>query len=250
MRIIGFLVVGPNEKYLEATLKEFKRLCDDAVIACNNTDEKTEELIKKYGYDFYRDDRTWEIEQPNIKTDLLKRIGETKNPSWILSADSDETFAPEFTREEAERLAQMGEIAFHFCVVNLYGDEQHFAHGAGIQRFWNIRFYKYLPSLGLQFQRKALHCGLAPPYAYQYGWYAPYYLLHYGLMLSEDRQRKVERYKKYDPHKRFKAGAYYDELAQTLPMRKFDPEGLLRKLKEATECKPRKYRPRILDSLL
>lgn len=239
MRIVGIMVCGPNEKYLERSLNEFKRLCDDAIIATNNADEETIRTIEKYGFRHYADDREWGVCQPDIKTSLLTRAGELA-PDWIIAIDADEVFAPEFTREEAERLSAVGEIAYYFLVINLYNDENHFAHSVGIQRFWNIRFYKYMPEHGLQFQKKSLHCGLGPPITYKYGWHAPYYLLHYGLMLPEDRQRKIERYQKYDPNKRFKAGAYYDELGQELPMRKFDPEGLLRKLKESPETQPRK----------
>jgi len=239
MRIIGIMVCGPHEKYLKRSLGEFKRLCDDAIIATNNADQETIETIESFGFQHYEDNREWGKYQPNIKTDLLTKAGEL-NPDWIIAIDADEVFAPEFTREEAERLSQTGEIAYYFLVVNLYNDENHFAHSAGIQRFWNIRFYKYLPEYGLQFQKKSLHCGLGPPICYRYGWHAPYYLLHYGLMLPEDRARKQERYRKYDPNKVFKAGAYYDELGQELPMRQFDPQGLLRKLSESLETKPRK----------
>lgn len=240
MRIIGIMVCGAEaDRYLEKSLKEFKRLCDDALIATNNADEKTKELIKTYGYRQYEDNREWGIHQPSIKTDLLGAVREL-NPDWIIALDSDEVFAPQFTRDEAERLAQTDEIAYNFLVVNLYNDEQHFAHSTGIQRFWNIRFYKYLPEHGLQFLKKNLHCGLAPPIAYKYGWHAPYYLLHYGLMKPEDRARKVARYQKYDPNKRFKSGTYYDELNTELPMRVFDPEGLLGKLRESKETQPRK----------
>ena len=183
IRIIGIMVCGPNEadRYLEKSLKEFKRLCDDALIVTNNADDKTKQLIRTYEYETYEDNREWGIAQPDIKSTLLQRAGE-KRPDWIIAIDSDEVFAPDFTREEAERLASTGEIAYNFLVVNLYNDEEHFAHSTGIQRFWNIRFYKYLPEHGLQFLRKSLHCGLAPPIAYKYGWHAPYYLLHYGLM--------------------------------------------------------------------
>ena len=240
MKIIGVMICGPGEadRYLEKSLQEFKRLCDDALIATNNADEKTKALITSYGYQTYEDNREWGIEQPNIKTDLLTRAKEL-SPDWIIALDSDEAFAPEFTRKEAERLAQTEEIAYYFMVVNLYNDEQHFAHSTGIQRFWNIRFYKYLPEYGLQFLRKSLHCGLAPPIAYKYGWHAPYYLLHYGLMKPEDRQKKIERYQKYDPNKKFKAGSYYDELGMELKMFPFDPQGLLGKLKESKETQPR-----------
>lgn len=240
MRIIGIMVCGANEKYLKRSLNEFKRLCDDALIATNNADAKTIKTIEEYGFKHYEDNREWGKEQPNIKTDLLTRAGHDYAPDWIIALDADEIFCQDFTRDEAEKLASTEEIAYHFLVVNLYNDENHFAHGLGIQRFWNIRFYKYLPEYGLQFQRKALHCGLAPPIAYKYGWHAPFYLIHYGLMHIEDRKRKIERYLKYDPNKQYKAGAYYDELNQELPMRKFDGEALLRKLRESKECQPRK----------
>lgn len=240
MRIIGIMVCGVNEKYLERSLNEFKRLCDDVLIATNNADDNTKETIKRYGFKSYEDNREWGKEQPNIKTDLLTRAGHELTPDWIIALDADEVFCESFTRHEAETLSQREEIAYYFLVVNLYNDEEHFAHSTGIQRFWNIRFYKYLPAYGLQFQRKALHCGLAPPIAYKYGWHSPFYLLHFGLMLKEDRQRKLERYRKYDPNKIYKPGAYYDELGMELPMRKFDGVGLLAKLKESKETHPRK----------
>lgn len=232
------MVLGPNEKYLNKSLNEFKRLCDDVLIATNNADEDTKKLIDSFGFSHYEDNREWGIYQPDIKTDLLKKAGEL-NPDWIIALDADEVFAPEFTRQEAEKLASGTEIAYYFMIVNLYNDEEHFAHSKGIQRFWNIRFYKYMPEYGLQFQRKSLHCGLGPPITYKYGWYAPFYIKHYGLMLKEDRLRKAQRYNQYDPNRKFKAGEYYNELIQDLKMIPFDKEGLLGKLREARECQPR-----------
>lgn len=241
MKIVGIGVCGPGEasKYMRKTMEEFKRLCDEVIIATSNAGDEEKKLIDEYGFQHYEDNREWGKEQPNIKTDLLTKAGELK-PDWIVALDMDEVFAPEVTRQELERLASGTEIAWYFLVVNLYNDEQHFAHDVGIQRFWNIRFYKFLPEYGLQFQRKALHCGLAPPIAYKYGWHAPYYLLHYGLMKPEDRQRRVARYQKYDPNAVYKGKVYYDDLQRELLMRPFDREGLLRKLAVSTECQPRK----------
>lgn len=233
------MVTGAEaHRYLEGSLKEFKRLCDDAVIATNNADQATIDLINKYGYWHYEDNREWGIYQPQIKTDLLKKVAKL-NPDWIVAIDSDEQFAPEFTREQAEKLASSNEIAYYFMVVNLYNDENHFAHDAGIQRFWNIRFYKFLPQYGLEFQKKSLHCGLAPPIAYQYGWHAPYYLKHYGLMKKEDRMRKVERYAKYDPRARFKDKVYYDNLSAELKEYEFEPQKLLEQLRNSPDCAKR-----------
>lgn len=247
MKIVGIGVCGPGEadRYMENTLKEFKRLCDDTIIATCNATQKEKDLIEKYGFKQYEDNREWGKEQPNIKTDLLTKAGEL-SPDWIIALDMDEAFAPEFTREEALRLGSTNEIAWYFLIVNLYNDDKHFAHDAGIQRFWNIRFYKYAPEYGLQFQRKALHCGLGPPIMYRYGWYAPFYVLHYGLMKPEDRVAKVERYNRYDPQRKFKQGPYYDDLQRELKMHVFDAPGLLRKLNSIRDTQPRdtpKIRP-------
>lgn len=242
MKIVGFGICGAGEadRYMRKTMEEFKRLCDEVYICCNNATQKEIDLIEEYGFDYREDNRTWGIDQPNIKTDHLKALGDKYNPDWIIALDMDEVFAPEFTREIAEHYAtEYREIAYHFLVVNLYNDEEHFAHGAGIQRFWNVRFFKYMPEYGLQYQRKSLHCGLAPPIMYQYGWYAPFYLLHYGLMKKEDRMRKVERYQKFDPNSKFKNKVYYDDLAREMPMHKFEPENLLNKIRASQEGQPR-----------
>ena len=241
MKIVGIGVCGPGEadRYMERTMKEFKRLCDETIIVTNNATEKELQLIRDYGFQSYADDREWGKEQPNIKTTLLSKAADM-GADWIVALDMDECFAPEFTRQEAERLASGSEIAYYFLIVNLYNDESHFAHDVGVQRFWNIRFYKCAPQYGFQFQRKNLHCGLGPPIMYRYGWYAPYYVLHYGLMRKEDRLKKVERYEKYDPKKIWKAGPYYDDLKRDLKMHEFDASGLLRKLASLKECQPRK----------
>ena len=238
MKIVGMAVIGPNEKYLKQTLNELRRLCDDVVVATNDADQKTKNALSDYGFWHYEDNREWGIYQPEIKTDLLKRVGKL-NPDWIIALDADEKFAPEFTREEAEKLARTKEVAYYFLVVNLYNDKDHQVHGTGIQSFWNIRFFKYL-SEDVQYQHKRLHCGLAPPIFYYRGWHAPFYLEHYGLMLKEDRLRKAERYKKYDPTGKFKSMDYYNELTKELTPKKFDRAKLLEQLKNSSECKPRK----------
>lgn len=239
MRIIGIGVAGNGEadRYMRATMEEFKRLCDDVIIATCNADQKTIKLIEEYGFWHYEDNREWGKEQPNIKTDLLRRAGKLR-PDWIIALDMDEVFAPEFTREEAERLASLKEIAYYFLVVNLYNDRDHFYHGVGIQRFWNVRFFKYLSGY-TEYQRKNLHCGLAPPIYYNWGWHAPYYVEHYGLMTKDDRMKKAERYAKYDPKAKFKSQDYYDDLIADYKPMNFDKKGLLNKLKESPETKIR-----------
>lgn len=212
MRIIGLMVCGAGEadRYLRKTLEEFKRLCDGAMIATCNATEKEKQMIAEYGFDQYEDNREWGKFQPDIKTDLLKRIGE-KNPDWIVALDADETL-PTVDRAELERLT-VGRESCMFYVVNLWNDITHYSKGLG---FWNVRFFKYLPERGQQYLRKPLHCGLAPPYFYALPakeTHVPHQMVHYGLMKESDRMRKVSRYRQYDPDAIYKGRQYYDALA-------------------------------------
>lgn len=218
MRIVSIGVCGPNEKYLEKNIKHRLSLADDVLIVGNNTSPEDEKIIKDLGCWFYRDDREWGKAQPLIKTDLLKRAGRLK-PDWIMALDMDEFYDSKFTREEAEKLAAKGGIGYYFYIVNLWNDEKHYRRSMS---FWNIRYYRFAPEHGLEFQRKALHCGLAPPIVYHYGNYAPFLLLHYGLMDEEDRMKKVERYNKYDPNAVYKDKSYYDALEQQMIGAVFD----------------------------
>lgn len=213
------MVCGPGEadRYLKGSLDEFARLCDDAVIVGNNTDEKTEALIKSYGYWFYRDDREWGVHQPDIKTDLLRRIA-TLVPDIVLPLDSDEQYDSAFTRAEAEAWG-MKYPACYFHIENMWNDARHYRKSMG---FWNIRMFQFKPELGLQYARKRVHCGLGPPWTYIYGAYIPFIVKHYGLMDPADRMAKVERYRKYDPRAVFKGREYYDALAEQVEGSAFD----------------------------
>ena len=209
MKIVGLMVCGPDEadRFLEKPLRQFKDLCDDAVICLNGEDKKRDKLIRKFGFWSYRDDREWGKYQPQIKTDLLAKIVKLR-PDWIVPLDADEEFA-RMDRRTLEELAEK-KRGCYFYIVNHWGDEGHYHRGLS---FWNIRYFKLAPQFGLQYLKKPLHCGLAPPYAYVFGTYVPFIVRHYGLMREEDRQNKVERYKKYDPKAQHKGSIYYEAIA-------------------------------------
>lgn len=214
MKIVGQMVVGPGEadRYLAESLDEFKRLCDDAVIVTCNATAKEKRMIKKRGFWQYEDNREWGIHQPSIKTDLLKRIMGLQ-PDWILVLDADET-VPTVDRGELENIAQ-GRESCYFYVVNLWNDPEHYSKALS---FWNVRFYKPNSAYGLEFQKKNLHCGNAPPYYYTKSAkesYVPHILLHKGLMDQKARMKKAQRYDKYDPGAVYKGREYYDALLET-----------------------------------
>lgn len=213
MKVVGQMVVGPGEadRWLEDSLKEFKRLVDDAVIVTCNATQKEINLIKSYGYWTYEDNREWGRYQPDIKTNLVRRIRKLQ-PTWIIPLDADETLPTIHSRTELDEVCH-NKTSTYFYVVNLWNDEQHYVEGLS---FWNVRGYKCPSEGNTQFLRKAVHCGNAPPYFYNQPAresYVPHILLHKGLMLPSDRQGKVERYNLYDPNYQYKGRQYYDALS-------------------------------------
>lgn len=231
MKVIGQLVCGPNEQYLEETLKEFARICDDVVVATCNATDKEKALIKHYGFWQYEDNREWGKQQPNIKFDLVQKIVRL-GADTILALDADET-VPTLDRKILETISKE-RISCMFYVVNLWNDRGHYAKGLG---FWNVRAYKASTAAGQPFGKKPVHCGNAPQLCYTLSpkqTYVPHILLHKGLMDSTARQRKVERYNLYDPNARWKGRQYYDALSSIDEGVPYVESELINKIKE--EC--------------
>lgn len=229
MKIIGQLVVGAGEadRYLEQTLKEFQRLCDDAIAVRCNTGAKEKKLLDKYDIRSYEDNREWGKFQPDIKTNLLRRIKKLQ-ADWIVVLDADETM-PTVTRQTLTDLA-VGREACQFYVVNLWNDVHHYSKALS---FWNVRFYQCTATDETQFLRKPVHCGNAPPYFYTIparNSYVPHILLHTGLLDPADRQRKYQRYQQYDPHARHKGRDYYDALIADGQGSEYNQEEVLKKI--------------------
>ena len=132
--------------------------------------------------------------------------------------------------------------ALYFYIVNLWNE--------GWNRkwsFWNIRAWKW--NGDTRILNKPLHCGLAPEWCYYYASYVPYFVKHYGLMKKEDRQKKIERYQKFDPKAQYKDKSYYDALAsdenepidEVYIRERLVKEVGVQKMKVAHETKARKY---------
>lgn len=229
MKIIGQLVCGPGEakRYLPETLNEFKRLCDDVVVALCNATPAEKRLVRSYDFRSYEDNREWGKEQPTIKTDLLRRIRQLE-PDWIIVLDADETL-PTVSRGTFENLS-IGRRAMQFYVVNLWNDVSHYNEKLS---FWNVRAYQPAAFTSSQFLRRPVHCGNAPPEFYALPareTYVPHLLLHKGLMVPQQRERKVERYNLYDPKAIHKGREYYDALVAREPGDEYTEREVLKKV--------------------
>ena len=200
--IVGYGICGKNERYIKATLDQFKELCDKVVIVCNNTDVKTKKLIVSYGFEIREDNRVWGENQHKIKEDLVSSLG-VYNPDWLVCLDMDEVFY-DMNREKFESLADKCN-AMYVYIVNLWE--------TGWKRkwsFWNIRAWKWNGIT--KFVNRPLHCGLAPEWAYHYGSDVPVLLIHSGLKDKDKRLAKVKRYETFDPEAKYRSKSYYDGL--------------------------------------
>lgn len=206
MRIIGYGIAGPGEanRYMKATLDCFKRLCDEVIILCNNTDKAEHDLIDSYGFKRVSDRREWGRWQWKIKQDFIERDIKqvAQKGDMLVCLDMDEVLDKHLTREWI-KAAPLD--AYHVFVVDLWNE------GYKPQScFWNVRMWRWNGET--KFKPKPVHCGLAPEWAYHYHRHAPFLLMHYGLKEKEARLRRVERYKKYDPHAEHLSKDFYDML--------------------------------------
>lgn len=201
--IIGYGVCGKGERYIKATLDQFKELCDKVVIVCNNTDVKTKKLIASYGFEIREDNRVWGENQHRIKEDLVSSLS-VYNPDWLVCLDMDEVFH-DMTREKFESIADKCNSMYVY-IVNLWNE--------GWKRkwsFWNVRAWKW--NGVTNFVNRPLHCGLAPEWAYHYGSEVPVLLIHSGLKDKDKRQSKIKRYEQFDPNAVYRTREYYKGLS-------------------------------------
>lgn len=232
-RIIGYGICGGGEadRYLKATLDNFKELCDETIILGNNLTDKERKLIKEYNFHLVEDDREWGKNQHIIKEDFLKNHVAKLNPDFTVCLDMDEVL--KVTRETLEEWADKGQAWFVY-IANLWNEGYR-----SDWSFWNVRFWgwEWKEKLGeafFKFENRPLHCGLAPKWCYQLQLHAPMLLEHYGLKEKESRNSKILRYEKYDPNQVYRAKSYYNALKSDED-EPYDLEAIQRQLDEHIE---------------
>lgn len=204
-KVIGYGICGPGEsgRFMRETLEEFKRLCDETIILCNNALPQDKMLIYEYGFRMVQDNREWGKLQWKIKQDFVRAHVAPRAAvgDMMVCLDMDERFDRHITKEW---LLEAPFDAYKVFIVDLWNDPEHYKPSSC---FWNTRIWRWTGNT--EWIPKPVHCGLAPRWAVAYNRYAPFLLIHKGLMLKEDRARKVARYEKYDPHQQHLGKQYY-----------------------------------------
>ncbi len=242
MKIVGYGICGPGEakRYMRATLEEFKRLCDETIILCNNVGEAEKTLIKEYGFKFVDDNREWGVDQWKIKQDFVTNHVAALKPDFCVCLDMDEVFTKHLSRGWIESAPL---DAYHVFIVDLWNDDDHYKPESC---FWNVRLFRWNGET--KFKEKPVHCGLAPEWTYYYHRFAPFILKHYGLMRPEDREKKIERYLKYDPNSKHMERKYYKMLADPTakPFKESEISATIAKEVETyQQTKPRNKQPQM-----
>lgn len=225
MKVIGYGICGEGEskRYMKETLDCFKKLCDEVIILGNGAGRAEQALVESYGFTYRSDKREWGKHQWRIKQDFLERdVSQiAEKGDMLVCLDMDEVLDDSITREW---LLEAPLDAYHVFVVDLWNDAEHYKPESC---FWNVRLWRWNGET--KFKAKPVHCGLAPEWAYHYHRFAPFLLKHYGLMRKEDRMRRVERYKRYDPNAEYLDRRYYDMLASDSAV-PFDEKALHEKI--------------------
>lgn len=235
-KIVGYGLCTKDEPYLEATLDEFARLCDETIICLNNAGEREKELITARGFMTVEDNRTWGVLQWKIKEDFVNNHVAKLKPDLCVCLDMDEVFDKNLTKEGLYELYKKPFEAFYFRIINLWDD------GYNPDRsFWNIRAWKFQPPF--TWPHKSVHCGLAPEWTWGRAYYVPYILKHYGLKDAERRKKKTERYEKYDPTAKFITKEYYDSLQSNPQIVEFDEDKLHQEVVDFVVSINQKYIP-------
>lgn len=243
-KIVGYGLCGTDEPYLRQTLDEFARLCDETVILCNNTPPEMVDVIRSYNFHVVFDNREWGKYQWQMKEDLVKKYVVNLRPDLCVCLDMDEVFDSKLTKEELYKLYQSPNESFYFWIVNLWDDGY-----CRERNFWNIRAWKWLPKNGLEWKRTPVHCGLAPAWAYYYGFYSPFVLKHYGLKDAQRRQMKAERYDVYDPKAKFMSTEYYKSLRSQVKVLPFDEDALHQEVVDYVRNIKQKVTKRIMEKV-
>lgn len=214
MKIVGYGICGPGEadRYMEATAcKSFKALCDETIILGNNITDKERELIKKYKFHLVEDNREWGKAQNLIKEDFIRNHVSKLNPDATICLDMDEELIT--TREQVEEHFTRGN-AWYVYIANLWEDGYRSDWSFSNVRMWSWAWKEKLGEGFYKFENRPVHCGLAPKWCYQLNLHSSIMLLHYGLKKKEDRQKKLDRYAKYDPNRAYRDPRYYEALEE------------------------------------
>lgn len=235
---MGIVAEGEGDRFLEEVLDKNTSICDKIVLWGDDVDKKTKEVCTSFNnVDLFNcEKKLWNTKQWQIKEQLLIEKVKPLKPDWVLPFDMDEVFEEAFNRKTAEELTKRDEIAYEFYCVQLWDKRNKRRVDQGWGGFYNVRFYKFMPKLGLRWSRRTrYHCGLAPSYAYRWAARAEYAFKHYGYLKEEDRKKKVERYKKGDPEGIYLGKWWYESIKKKPVLKDYEEQEFHKKL----EYKPK-----------
>ncbi|OFZ16553.1 MAG: glycosyl transferase [Bdellovibrionales bacterium GWA2_49_15] len=113
IKISGVIIAFNEEKHIERCINTLKSLCDEVIVVDSFSTDKTPEICRSLGVQFYTHAFTGHIEQKNYAMSLAKH-------DYVLSLDADEALSDELQRSIAECKSATPHSAYSFNRLTNY----------------------------------------------------------------------------------------------------------------------------------
>lgn len=204
-KLVGMCRVKNGVPYIEKTLEEVSKFCDEIVVLVDqHTTDNTEEVCKKFPkvVDLQR-------EKPHEYNEAYSRnyvfnMAKRRNPTWIWAIDHDEYPEPKMIRMKDQLMRPYDPqiMCWTFPVVQHWKNERLYRKDGLWGGFRQGRMFRYLPDQQIGGNSDDLiHSGSTPSFPLGSVGHSSIRIRHFGNIDKDYRHKKYLWYTKIDANK-------------------------------------------------
>lgn len=203
--ISGLLAKNEEHRWLKEVCKILKEISDVFIVLDDASTDNTANICEKYANIVWRESKSlWETNELILRKKLFNMCMEASDSedNWILIIDADEIIC-DYEKVRDAMLLKSKEFlrvdVFTFLLFDMWSDTHYrddkywYAH----KHYWPMAFRA--KKKDYTWNEQSLHCGRFPNNIGSIGVNTPFKIKHMGWSISEDRQKKHERYMRIDP---------------------------------------------------